>query len=92
MVISGPDATAGSILIFLKNIGISVPTALETAIAISNASPIHPDAEKAKIAAKEDQWDIELQNISTELSAINTEIDSVKALIEDAISIFDWGS
>ena len=50
------------------------------------------NAEKEKISAKEDYWDIELQNLSTELSAINTEIESVQSLIDDAISsVFDWG-
>ena len=43
VVISGPDATAGSILIFLKNNGIQVPTALEINIANNSATPIHPD-------------------------------------------------
>lgn len=48
--------------------------------------------EKEKISAKEDYWDIELQNLSTELTAIETEIESVQSLIDDAISsVFDWG-
>ena len=37
MVISGPDATAGSILIFLKNIGITQPIIAEIKIETSNA-------------------------------------------------------
>lgn len=50
------------------------------------------NAEKEKISAKEDYWDVELQNLSTELSAIETEIESVQSLIDDAISsVFDWG-
>lgn len=50
------------------------------------------NAEKAKISAKEDYWDVELQNLSTELSAINTEIEAVQSLIDDAVSsVFDWG-
>ena len=43
VVISGPDATAGSILIFLKNSGISVPTAPEITIATIRDRPIQPD-------------------------------------------------
>jgi len=35
VVISGPDATAGSILSLLKNIGTRVPTILEIIMAIS---------------------------------------------------------
>ena len=51
------------------------------------------NAEKEKIALKEDYWDVELQNLSTELSAIETEIESVQSLIDDAISsVFDWGA
>ncbi len=51
------------------------------------------NAEKAKISAKEDYWDVELQNLSTEYNAVTTEIDAIKSMIEDAISsVFDWGS
>lgn len=51
------------------------------------------NAEKEKISAKEDYWDVELQNLSTELKAIETEIESVQSLIDNAISsVFDWGS
>ena len=51
------------------------------------------NAEKEKISAKEDYWDVQLQNLSTELSAIETEIESVQSLIDDAISsVFDWGA
>ena len=49
--------------------------------------------EKEKIAAKEDYWDVELTNLSTELNAIQAEIESVQSLIDDAVSsVFDWGS
>ena len=48
VVINGPEATAGSMLIFLKNIGIRVPTALDINIAVNNEIPMHPDTEKAK--------------------------------------------
>ncbi len=51
------------------------------------------EAEKARISEKEDWLDIENQDLSTELEAINTEIQSVKSYIEDASgSVFDWGS
>ena len=43
MVISGPEATAGSTPIFLKNIGTSVPTPLEISIASMRAEPIQAD-------------------------------------------------
>lgn len=48
--------------------------------------------EKAKIAEKEDQWDVELQNLSTELSALETQIESIESLIEKAIEVFNWGA
>ena len=51
------------------------------------------EAEKAKISEKEDWLDIENQDLSTELEAINAEIQSVQSLIDDAVSsVFDWGS
>ena len=51
------------------------------------------EAEKARISEKEDWLDIENQDLSTELEAINTEIQSIQSLIDDAISsVFDWGS
>ena len=48
--------------------------------------------EKAKIAEKEDQWDIELQNLSTERSALETQIESIESLIDKAIEVFNWGA
>ena len=42
-MISGPEATAGSIWIFLKNIGISVPTRLDISIASISAAPIQSE-------------------------------------------------
>ena len=34
-----------------------------------------------------------MDNLSKELESINTEIQSIKSLIDDAISsVFDWGS
>ena len=51
------------------------------------------NAEKARISEKEDFIDIEMKDYSTELEAINTELQSLKSLIDDAIqSVFDWGS
>ena len=42
---------------------------------------------------KENYWDSEITQLSTELNTITTEIDSVKKLREDAISsTFKWGS
>ena len=51
------------------------------------------DEEKARISEKETWLDLENQDLSTELEAINTEIQSVQSLIDDAISsVFDWGN
>ena len=51
------------------------------------------EAEKARISEKEDWLDLENQDLSTELEAINSEIQSIQSLIDDAISsVFDWGS
>ena len=50
------------------------------------------NAEKARIATKEDYWDVELQNLSTELSAIETQIESIESLIDNAIEVFNWGA
>ena len=51
------------------------------------------NAEKERISEKETYLDLEIQDFSTELEAINTEIQSIQSLIDDAISsVFDWGS
>ena len=51
------------------------------------------EAEKERISEKEDYLDLDMRDLSTELEAINTEIQSVQSLIDDAISsVFDWGS
>jgi len=51
------------------------------------------NAEQALISEKETYWDAEIQNLSTELNSVNTEIESVKTLKSNAIkSVFDWGS
>ena len=50
------------------------------------------EAEKAEVSEKEDALDVQMADLSTELEAINTEIESVKSFISDAIeSVFDWG-
>ena len=33
-----------------------------------------------------------MNNLSTELEAINAEIQSVKSLVDDAVSVFEWGT
>lgn len=51
------------------------------------------NAEKERISEKENFLDIEIRDLSTELEAINTEMESLKSLINDAIqTVFDWGS
>lgn len=50
------------------------------------------NAEQALISEQETYWDAEIQNLSTELNSVNTEIESVKTLKSNAIkSVFDWG-
>ncbi len=51
------------------------------------------NAEKERITEKENYLDIDMDNLSTELEAINTEIQSIQSFIDEAISsVFDWGS
>lgn len=51
------------------------------------------NAARADLSEKENYWDSEITQLSTELNTITTEIDSVKKLREDAISsTFKWGS
>ena len=51
------------------------------------------NAEQAQISEQETYWDTEIQNLSAELSAVNTEISSVKQLKSDSIkSVFSWGN
>lgn len=51
------------------------------------------NAARADLNEKENYWDSEITQLSTELNTITTEIDSVKKLREDAISsTFKWGS
>lgn len=50
------------------------------------------NAEKERISSKETYLDLQIDDLSTELEAINTEIQSVQSLVDDAISsVFDWG-
>jgi hypothetical protein len=51
VVINGPDATAGSILIFLNITGIIVPKNAEHTIAVNRAIPIQPEIRKASDGA-----------------------------------------
>lgn len=51
------------------------------------------NTEQAKISEKETYWDAEIQNLSTELTSVNAEIESVKQLKSNAIkSVFSWGN
>ena len=51
------------------------------------------NAEKERITEKENYIDMDMDELSTELNAITTEIQSIQSLIDDAISsVFDWGS
>ncbi len=51
------------------------------------------NAEKERISAKETYWDLQINDLSTELEAIKTEMESIQSFIDDAIgSIFDWGT
>ncbi len=50
------------------------------------------EAEKNRIGEKEDYIDLDMQNLSTELEAINTEIQAVQTLIDDEMSVFEWGN
>lgn len=51
------------------------------------------NAEKERIAEKENYFDLLTSDYSTELEAINTEIQSIQSYIDDAIqSVFDWGA
>ena len=50
------------------------------------------ETEKAEINAKETYWDTLIENLSTELNEITTEIESVQSLLDDAVKkTFDWG-
>lgn len=51
------------------------------------------NAEKERIAEKENYIDLHMSDLSTELEAINTEIQSIQSFIDDAVdSVFGWGS
>ncbi|MBR6127332.1 hypothetical protein IKQ21_06570 [bacterium] len=51
------------------------------------------NAEKERIAEKENWLDIEITDLSTELEAINTEMESIKSYIDDDIQTsMNWGN
>ena len=50
------------------------------------------NAEKALIDQKEGLMDIDLTKISAELEALNTEMESIKSMIQKDIEIFNWGN
>ena len=51
------------------------------------------EEQKAIISEKETMLDLHIGDLSMELETINTEIQSIQSLIDDAISsVFDWGS
>lgn len=51
------------------------------------------EAEKSRITEKETVADTTISDISAELEAVKTEMQSIKTLIDDAISsVFNWGS
>ncbi len=50
------------------------------------------EGEKARISDKENYYDILISDLSTELEAINTEIQSVESFVEDGVSTFEWGN
>ena len=47
VVMSGPEATAGSMWILWNSMGMTVPTRLETTMAMISATPTQPDSRKA---------------------------------------------
>ncbi len=49
------------------------------------------EAEKQRISEKESFIDIDMENLKTELDAINAEMESIKTFIDDAIKVFNWG-
>lgn len=51
------------------------------------------EAEKEVLKEKETFLDLQMNETSTELEAINAEIQSIQSLLDDTISsVFDWGS
>lgn len=48
------------------------------------------NAEKERINEKESWLDLEIQDYSTELEAANTEIESIKSMLEDDMKPFEW--
>ena len=50
------------------------------------------NSEKALLDQKESLMDIDLTKISAEIEALNTEMDSIKSIIQKDIEIFNWGN
>ena len=51
------------------------------------------NAEKDRISEKETMLDVHMENLSTELEAIKTEMQSIESYINDAVqSVFNWGN
>lgn len=50
------------------------------------------NSEKALLDQKEGLMDIDLTKISAELEALNTEMESIKSMIQKDIEIFNWGN
>jgi len=51
------------------------------------------NAEKERIAEKETWIDMDMEDLSAELEAVKTEMDSIKSYVDDAIqSVFNWGN
>ena len=51
------------------------------------------NAEKDRISEKETMIDVHMENLSTELEAIKTEMQSIESYINDAVqSVFNWGN
>ena len=48
------------------------------------------NAEKERISEKESWIDLELRDLSTELEVTNTEIESIKSMLEDDMKPFEW--
>ena len=85
---NGPDATAGSIFIFLKIIGISVPTIELTVIAIKSDNPTMPAPLTASIklnVSDTTPWFVIFKNKNTKP---NDRIDSTKPLKNPILSSF----
>ena len=50
------------------------------------------NAKKEEITELENILDLNIRDLSTELNAITTEMESVKSLIDNAMKVFSWGT